>query len=433
MVLCISNLFSPRLSYALTVLFRHWYPVDFKLLRPTDCPVDWPGPILDLTSEPSTFPNALKIPHHTLLHTKGVSPWLPTSDFSQPPEMEANAPPLPPGLLDGFFFLLSRYEEYAPFDPDRLGRFPAMASWSYQQGTLASALADRWADGLVSRLAEQVPRYPLTKPTYRFTPTYDLDLPWAHRHKPIWQLPFRFFKHLLQNPARAIEQLTVLSSARTDPFDTYQDLIEMYPPGEAVFFILYGGRSRWDKGGKPGSEPFVSLIQRLQAAGFPLGLHPSFSSHENPQNLLREKSQLEDAIGKPIWRSRQHYLKLRFPDTYQNLRSIGIREDWSMAYPDHPGFRAGTSRPFPWYDLATESITDLMIYPSPLMDGTLKNYLSLSPQKAWPQACQLIQEVKECQGHFIPIWHNSSFSATHGWKGWSDWYRALIREAKQPT
>jgi hypothetical protein len=433
MVLCLSNDPSTRLYYTLTVLFRHWYPVDFKILRPADCPADWAGPVLDLTSEESPFPNALKLPHLTLLSGKGVSPWLPTSDFSQPPGNETGVPPLSSGPLDLIFFLLSRYEEYLPYEPDRFGRFPAQASWSAQSATLTSCLADRWGDWLVAHLGRQLSGYSFPTPTYRFTPTYDLDLPWAYRHKPFWQIPARFFYHLLRKPSRAKEQWAVLISKHQDPFDTYSQLKELHRPEEAVFFILYADRGRWDKGGMPGSQPFDSLIRQLRRSGFRLGLHPSFASNKDPHYLVREKRLLEEVVGEPILRSRQHYLKLHLPGTYRNLLSIGMGEDWSMAYPDHPGFRAGTSRPFPWYDLKNESTTELMIYPATLMDGTLKNYLSLGLEEAWDQATRLIREVKACGGHFIPIWHNSSFSPSHGWKGWSDWYQALLREAKQPT
>ncbi len=433
MVLCISNVLTPRLTYTLKVLFRHWYPVNFKILRPAECPTDWPGPILDLSSQTDLFPNALKLPHHTLLWDKGVSSWLPTSDFSQPPGIERDTASSFSGPLDLIFFLLSRYEEYVPFEPDRFGRFPARASWSAQSATLTRPLVDRWGDWLVARLAEQLPDYSFPLPDYRFTPTYDLDLPWAYRHKPLWQIPARFFYHLPGNPSLAMEQLAVLGSDRQDPFDTYAELADLHPAEDSVFFILYARRGQWDKGGRPGARPFVSLIQRLRESGFRLGLHPSYASNEDSRYLAQEKRQLENVIGEPVTRSRQHFLKLHLPETYRKLLSEGIREDWSMAYPDHHGFRAGTSRPFPWYDLEAESITDLMIYPATLMDGTLKNYLSLGLAEAWTQACSLIREVKACKGHFIPIWHNSSFSSTHGWEGWGEWYRELVREAKQPT
>jgi hypothetical protein len=40
-----------------------------------------------------------------------------------------------------------------------------------------------------------------------------------------------------------------------------------------------------------------------------------------------------------------------------------IVEDYTMGYPDIPGFRASTSTPFLFYDLDYEIQTPLMIYP----------------------------------------------------------------------
>lgn len=161
-----------------------------------------------------------------------------------------------------------------------------------------------------------------------------------------------------------------------------------------------------------------------------MGLHPSYRSNEDPVYLHQEKEGLEQALGQTISRSRQHYLKLSLPFTYQNLISAGIQEDWSMAYPDHLGFRAGTSRPFPWYDLASESITRLMVYPATIMDGTLRYYMQLSPQESIKRIKTLIQTVRTYGGHFIPIWHNSSFSIAHGWKKWVPVYHQLAEQAK---
>ena len=60
----------------------------------------------------------------------------------------------------------------------------------------------------------------------------------------------------------------------------------------------------------------------------------------------------------------------------------GIVEDYSMGYPSHAGFRAGTCNPFRFYDLPGERESELQIMPFQVMDRTLKDYMKLTPGEA---------------------------------------------------
>ena len=97
-----------------------------------------------------------------------------------------------------------------------------------------------------------------------------------------------------------------------------------------------------------------------------------------------------------------------------------------MGYAEQPGFRAGTSEPFHWYDLAAERKTDLLVFPFAVMDVTLKNYQQMSPQEAQVML-QDLQAYCQTEGlTFCTLWHNSSFSEAHGWAGWWEVYRSLF-------
>jgi hypothetical protein len=105
-----------------------------------------------------------------------------------------------------------------------------------------------------------------------------------------------------------------------------------------------------------------------------------------------------------------------------------------MGYADVPGFRAGISIPFPWYDLQREQKTDLVIYPFAVMDVTLKQYLQLQPAEGLKIATALMRRVRNHGGMFSTLWHNSSFSELDGWKPWRDVYIQLkiLAEAGSP-
>ena len=64
---------------------------------------------------------------------------------------------------------------------------------------------------------------------------------------------------------------------------------------------------------------------------------------------------LQTILGKEVISSRFHYIRLLMPKSYKDLVSAGISEDYSMGYPDEPGFRAGIARPFFFYDVEEDT------------------------------------------------------------------------------
>ena len=67
--------------------------------------------------------------------------------------------------------------------------------------------------------------------------------------------------------------------------------------------------------------------------------------------LKKEKMRLENIINTPVTFSRQHFLRLSIPETYQNLIDLDIEEDYTMGYAKYAGFRASTCTPFYFFDL----------------------------------------------------------------------------------
>src|SRR5690606_4274839 len=109
-----------------------------------------------------------------------------------------------------------------------------------------------------------------------------------------------------------------------------------------VYFILAALRTTaYDKNISPTNPAMQSLIRELASEGR-VGLHPSYFSTE-ASVFRQEKNMLEEITGRPISWSRQHYVRMRLPDTYRTLIDRGITDDWSMGYGARLGFRAGTS------------------------------------------------------------------------------------------
>ena len=97
-----------------------------------------------------------------------------------------------------------------------------------------------------------------------------------------------------------------------------------------------------------------------------------------------------------------------------------------MGYAALPGFRAGICNTYNFYDLDIEVETKLRIHPFMVMDGTLKDYMNLTPTDAIEQIRLLIEEVKKVDGTFVSLWHNEPLSDEKRWKGWRKVYEELL-------
>jgi hypothetical protein len=192
-----------------------------------------------------------------------------------------------------------------------------------------------------------------------------------------------------------------------------------------VFFILLGDYAVNDKNISHTNTHLHQLVKSLSDIG-KVGIHPSFQSNFEEGKIEKEMKRLENIIRMPVRCSRQHFLMLSFPGTYQRLENAGIKEDFSMGYADHTGFRSGTCSPFFFFDLSKNQKTPLRIYPFSVMDATLKYYMNLSPEESISHIETLLKRVKQVGGTFISLWHNETLSEYLQWKGWKKVYLRML-------
>lgn len=329
------------------------------------------------------------------------------------------------------FYLVTRYEEYLPHHTDRFGRYHAHDSLAYQNGFLETALVDRWALVLLRKLQEIYPQLEHKPRRYKFRPTIDVDNSWAFLHKDLIRTAWGTYRDVQGGKWDLVkDRVKVLLRQKADPYFTYSYLRELHARYglRPIHFFLVGNYGGFDTAHSPYSKPFQSLVKET-ADFFPVGMHPSFASHTNEQLFENEHSLLEGILHRHVVRSRQHYLQLRLPSTYQQLMTKGIREDYTMLYPMEPGFRASTAIPFMFYDLDLEQVSSLEIHPCVAMDGTFRHYLKLTPEEANERLAKLVEEVQAVNGQLVTVWHNDSVSEYDGWKGWRWVYESLIERA----
>ncbi|HEX2394778.1 MAG TPA: polysaccharide deacetylase family protein [Bacteroidales bacterium] len=375
------------------------------------------------------------IPDSGFLHEKGIRPFIPeihreNGVFLFPVKGNFN---LQFDLFAAIFYLISRYEEYLPFIPDRHGRFEIAQSFSYRNDFHQEPVIDKWLILLRKALTDKYPRLIFPDKKYAFIPTIDIDSPWAFRYRRKGRnLPGLAKSIMLGNLKEARYRLQSLAGAVSDPFDVYSFIRETdkkYKTKSLIFFLL-ADNGFLDPNHSLESEEFKRLMDDL-SADYELGIHPSYASNSQEKKLDQELELYRSFVGKSPEKSRQHYLILKFPETYRKLVQKGLKDDYSMGYASSPSFRAGTTLPFRFYDLEREQKTDLTIHPFAVMDITMQKYMKVNPEKAIQVVSQIIQKIREVNGVFTSLWHNESLSEFGPWKGWRKVYIQMISQATE--
>jgi len=338
---------------------------------------------------------------------------------------------LPFDLFAASFYLVSRYEEYLPHLHDSHNRYLASGSDAFQNGYLQKPLINMWSLKIRDIFKERFKELVFRTPVFNFKPSIDVDAAFAFRSKGLTRAIGGFWNSLQNKDFNEIKQrIKVLLRLERDPFDTFALQLQLQKKYHyrAIYFWLLADYAPNDKNIPYNNRHFQNLI-RLLADYAEMGIHPSYASSAQPSLMEMETARLSKILQCEVISSRQHFLRLTLPETYRNLINNDIGHDYSMGYAEVPGFRASICTPFPFYDLDQDLPTNLMVHPFAVMDGTLKDYLNLSPRQAIEMISLLIEEVKSVGGTFIPLWHNHSLSNVGEWYGWLDVYLKMIEEA----
>lgn len=322
------------------------------------------------------------------------------------------------------FYLVSRYEEYLPFEPDDHNRFSASASCLVQLGLIRKPLVNQWRKALYSELGLSHDF------NFEYLSTVDIDQAWKYKNKGLFRNLGGLWRDWRNGDKDLVSQrLSVLMNKTPDPFFNfdYQDSLHNQFGTQVKYFVQVGKRGEFDKNTNPNNESFRSLINRLAHHDqYTVGIHPSYQSNSDFHILLQEHQTITDIEPSAGAISRQHFLKHRFPVTYQRLIQLGIKEEYTLGYTSHSGFRAGFADRFYFFDLEQNAKTDLLLVPFCYMDITPLHYDNLSLEQAIDDMKRFMDEVRSVDGLFCSLWHNESLSDDGRWQGWRPLYEEMI-------
>ena len=417
----------PRLRYIAGIILGDILGLSWEVI--TDKRKLGKNPVINYSSENIT--GSFKISPDSLLFETGtaareiiVKEWKGLPVFLQ---TSADSD-LPFDIFAASFFLVSRYEEYLEFQPDEYGRFRASSSLGFKNGFLGIPVVDLWAKEMAKAFLKKFQTLTFKRNEYKALLTIDSDQPFAYLGKSLFRSIGGLFRDIQSNTGNAGDRYRIVARGEKDPYEVFDYIIEKIEKSNADvrFFFPVGDHSKYDKNPSWKNDTYRKLIHRISDK-YETGLHPSFFAAGNSLLIDNETVRLNTILKKEIILSRFHYIRLFMPQSYRDILKAGILEDYSMGYPDEPGFRAGIARPFYFYDVSNDQQTSLKIIPFQVMDITLCNYKNLDHVASKEVILKLINETRKVGGLFISIWHNTSLLDNTEWHDWREVFEFMLK------
>jgi len=423
-----------RMDYVFNQLFKHILGGQFLLTDNLEKYLNASHPVICYAKEYNG--KGVHIVPHGLLSEQGVRPLEPEISYwdELPVFFRTSGKEVPFDLFAASFYLLSRYEEYLEKSRDEHDRYPVEKSLAFRHGFLEQPVVDQWAVKLKKIFLDKYPEIKFNAPNFHFLPTIDVDNVFAYRHKGVLVNGLQLLKEVFTgNFRKAKYRLNVVFRREEDPFFNLKKITSLHRECGTlpIFFFHCGCYGKYDK-----KTFFPSLAYKSDrwqiSRDFIVGLHPSYNAAFSPIRFWLEHWMMErNMLDKKVHHNRFHYLRFHVPESYRMLSRKGFAHDWSMGYSTRPGFRAGTSFPFHFYNLNNEKTYRLMIHPFVVMDKTLKKNLNLNEEQSRQYILNLAQKVRAVNGDFVTIFHNENLTDAFSWKGWRRMYRSLLKELRE--
>jgi len=434
MLLIYTPKLTQRIEYAMEVCFKHAFKLDYNIttdlneFEKSADPCMWYAPE-KISNKPGIIADAVMIDEKLMITSpgrsmiKGITVLFPTESYLLPKF----------DLFAAAFWHVTRMEEYDHFAKNALNRFTSDMSIARKTGILQKPVVNIWTELLLNELKLLYPDLTFEKPAFKYIPSVDVDSVYMYRSKGLFRTIGGFVRDLTKKDWVGVKKrIRVIFGKDKDPWFCFEEINKLHKKYSfsAYYFFLVGRFGNLDRNISPSRQSVKNLIREL-VKDYTIGIHNSYRGNSKPKTWSKELRILTKITKQEIFSSRQHYLFVRYPSTYQDLIKIGIKRDFSMVYPDMPGFRMGITVPVPFFNLRTNSKTDLWLYPTMIMDVGLTKYQNLSFDEAEEQCIRLVNYTRQYGGILITLWHNESLSNYGKWEGWNRVYESVLKAASE--
>lgn len=435
--------YGPEREYIIGVLFGDFLGQQFTIshsargvarcsLEGSDASIIWPDYLFATT--PENWLSADSIPALPLPMWNYTASGLPPDRRISEPvpliygniEAPSGIPPnttyFPVDLLGSSFFMLSRYEEVAAPAADKHSRYPAEASLASRGGFLNRPIVHEYIELFWAMCKRIWPQLIRTPSIGRLWVTCDVDFPRSPRR--IDQALRTIAADLIRrkSPSLAAKRIGgYLASSRLDPNNSFDWIMnECEKAGRsATFFFITDQLSREYDTDYTVDERFILLLMsKLNQRGHEIGLHGSYLSFDDGNQIRREVERLKHAmaragVNQPMIGGRQHFLRWKTPTTARILSEASLKYDSTLGFAQQPGYRTGACMSYRMFDILDRSTLNVVQRPLIVMDVSIfgREYLSLPLNS---DTLGKIERYKEQTlsfgGEFALLWHNNYLS-----------------------
>ncbi|MGB0303998.1 MAG: DUF7033 domain-containing protein [Flavobacteriaceae bacterium] len=422
---------SPRLDYVFKHVCGRVLGLDFSFTTNLEAFIAHQGAKMSYGKAP--LGNEYFVQSHELLFSQGIEdwdvnprPWGNTIGFF--PLSDSSA--LPFDIFAASFYLLSRYEEYLPHVKDALGRFPHTESLAWKHNFLQQPVVDVWAFLFWESLLSNFPDLVRKKGAFEVKAIVEAKRPFEFLYRGFLRTAVGYLGDLYKLKfGRIVWRSQVLLGLRKDPYDTFNWIIKLSKssPTQLVLFFLLGEGYTFRETLKTNRLGYVNLIKYV-ADYLEIGLILSFHWLSDLTQLISEKQQLSSYTHREVQSSYNDRQLVKLPEVYRNLIEAEVARDYSMYYFDQFGFRAGSCRPYLFYDLEYEVKTPLELMPVVGKSLALKNSAGSVIEQTFNG---LYQTVERLGGTFIMVFANRDFEPKKDNKIWRYLFsEKLMRRAR---
>ncbi|MEQ6167994.1 polysaccharide deacetylase family protein [Ekhidna sp. MALMAid0563] len=319
-------------------------------------------------------------------------------------------------IFGSCFFMLTRYEELVSKERDHHDRFPARASLAFKEGFLERPIVDEYVEVLWSCMKFLWPE--LERKTNEFRQYVSCDIDWLYDVRNKWPNVLKRLggdivkRKSITALATSLKHFFLGTNAYYDPFD-FMIRTSNSMSNQLAFYLIALDQKEKINGDYNITDTIIKdLLLKFEKNNCEIGLHLSYNTFKDLEQARRELNTLREVlkeakVSDTISGGRQHYLRWSNPETPVIWNKLGMKYDSTLGYADHIGFRAGTGREYPFYDLLSCRLLSVLIRPLLVMEVSMIEYMMLSPNEMIQRSVAIKNRCKQLNANFTLLWHNN--------------------------
>jgi len=268
------------------------------------------------------------------------------------------------------FILLSRVEERGALSLDKHKRYSVNSDIVFLAGLYGLPVVDVLMDRFVNIVFHGKL---LSRQKYNVKLTHDVDR--LKSYHSIWMS----IKTVLGDIIKRMDLSLAFSRFKREfnifePWGSIYKLNNLYAKlGFTPLFLLMGPSNN-----NMDSTYFLKMSKLLKryamhllSSRYKIGVHPGYASYRSSHIYGYQKRSIESLLDVCITESRQHVLRFDIDKTTIIAERYGIKNDYTLAYPEILGFRNATSRGMNAFNFSDRKIMNLVLYSTSIVDFTL--------------------------------------------------------------